>query len=239
MLGWRSSGLSPAPSAGACASVVNGVAANTSSPVKKAQKPSSTAVAYGVTSRSRRRVKRSTRLDHIDSSHTQSRSEPSCEDHTAAALYRPGVVVDECSATVAKLKSERRNASSRIPKASVSTPATANTARRAESPHSRRPGRAPYTPAAMPYTATARARIRQARPTMAIRRLGSGLGGELGRALGDQRVPLADEHGALLADGHDDLAAIAKRVRHGTHVADRNRGGALAVAHAEQDRVAL
>ena len=35
--------------------------------------------------RSWRRVPNSTRLDHSDSSHSQSSSEPSCEDQAAAA----------------------------------------------------------------------------------------------------------------------------------------------------------
>jgi hypothetical protein len=43
MLGWRSSGLSPAPSTGATGSVWNGDAVNTSSPAKNAPRPSSTA----------------------------------------------------------------------------------------------------------------------------------------------------------------------------------------------------
>ncbi len=85
MLGWRSSGLRPTPSCGAAASTPNGEAANTSSPLKKPPKPSSTAVAYGATSRILRRVRNSTRLDHSDSSHSHSSSEPSCEDHAAAA----------------------------------------------------------------------------------------------------------------------------------------------------------
>ena len=85
MLGWRSSGLSPAPSAGGAASVVNGDSRNTSSPQKNAPKPSSTAVAYGATSRSRRRVRNRIALLHSDSSSTHSSSEPSCEDHTAVS----------------------------------------------------------------------------------------------------------------------------------------------------------
>ena len=45
MLGWRSSGLSPAPSATTPAARVNGFSRNTSSVQKKTAKPSSTAVA--------------------------------------------------------------------------------------------------------------------------------------------------------------------------------------------------
>ena len=85
MLGWRSSGLSPEPSAGAAASVVNGDSRNTSRPQKKAPKPSSTAVAYGAISRSLRRVRNRIALLHSASSITQSSSEPSCEDHTAVS----------------------------------------------------------------------------------------------------------------------------------------------------------
>jgi hypothetical protein len=54
--------------------------------MKKAPKPSRIAVAYAATLRIRLRVRNSTRLDHIDKSHAHSNSEPSCEDHTAAAL---------------------------------------------------------------------------------------------------------------------------------------------------------
>ena len=45
MLGWRSSGLSPLPSAGALATVSKGETLATSRAVKKAPKPSRTAVA--------------------------------------------------------------------------------------------------------------------------------------------------------------------------------------------------
>ena len=86
MLGWRSSGLSPAPSAGTLASSPNGVSRKTSSPAKNAARPSRTAVAYGATRRSWRRVANRTRLDHSDSSSSHSSSEPSCDDHAAAAL---------------------------------------------------------------------------------------------------------------------------------------------------------
>ncbi len=86
MLGWRSSGLRPLPSATSIAGAANGVSRNTSSAAKNAAKPSRTAVAYGAIRRSRLRVRNSTRLDHIDNSHSHSISEPSCEDHAAAAL---------------------------------------------------------------------------------------------------------------------------------------------------------
>src|SRR5690242_20318940 len=86
MLGCRSSGSRPEPSGGGIELVANGLAKNTVIAVKKAPKASSTAVAYGAISRTRRRVRNSTRLDHSDSSHTHSNSEPSCEDHAAAAL---------------------------------------------------------------------------------------------------------------------------------------------------------
>src|SRR6476646_8695138 len=83
--GCRSSGLSPLPSAGATPTS-NGDTANTSSAAKNVAKPASTAVATGVTSRIRFLVRNSTAVDHSASSHTQSSSDPSCEDHTAAAL---------------------------------------------------------------------------------------------------------------------------------------------------------
>ncbi len=85
MLGWRSSGLRPTPSAGGAASCANGDSRKTSSPQKKAPKPSSTAVAYGATSRSRCRQAYRTRLLQSESSSTHSSSEPSCEDQTAVS----------------------------------------------------------------------------------------------------------------------------------------------------------
>src|SRR5437763_5448333 len=125
MLGWSSSGSSPAPSVGGFAVVAKGFAKNVASDVKNAANPSSTAVAYGAISLMRLRVRNRIRLDHSDSSHTHSSSEPSCEDHGAASLYRKGVVVDECWATTLKEKSERRKAASRITQATVVTPASA------------------------------------------------------------------------------------------------------------------
>ncbi len=83
--GLRSSGSSPTPLSGAGAVVANGVAKNTSNDVKNVPKPSSTATAYGTTSRRRLRVRKTARLDQIESSQTQSSSEPSCEPHIAAA----------------------------------------------------------------------------------------------------------------------------------------------------------
>ena len=86
MLGCRSSGFRPTPSAGTGPIVwSNGDSRNTSSDAKNAPRPSSTAVAYGATSRSRRRVTNRIRLDHSDSSSSHSSSEPSCDDHTAVA----------------------------------------------------------------------------------------------------------------------------------------------------------
>ena len=85
MLGWRRSGFRPTPSAGAGETCVNGVSRNTSTAAKNAPKPSSTAVAYGAISRSRRRVRKRIRLDQRLRSSSQSSSEPSCEDQTAVA----------------------------------------------------------------------------------------------------------------------------------------------------------
>ena len=86
MLGCSSSGSRPAPSVGGLWVVANGLAQNTVSIEKNAAKPSSTAVAYGAISLTRPRVRNRTRLDHSDSSHTHSSSEPSCEDHAAVSL---------------------------------------------------------------------------------------------------------------------------------------------------------
>src|SRR3569833_1429303 len=87
-----------------------------------------------------------------------------------------------------------------------------------------------------------------ARPTIAISsllsvgagRLAAVLGDELRRALRDQRVLLAGErHSRPLLDRDDDLAALAERVRHAPGVGDGLRGGAVAVTHAEEERVAV
>ena len=86
MLGWRSSGLRPVPSAGAGAEHVERDRANTSRPAKNAREAEQHRRRVRRDSRIRRRVRKSTRLDHSDSSQTHSSSEPSCEDHTAAAL---------------------------------------------------------------------------------------------------------------------------------------------------------
>src|SRR4051794_26384137 len=84
----------------------------------------------------------------------------------------------------------------------------------------------------MPYRATTSAKIRQARPRIGMSGLGAG-GLELGRALRDERVALADEGAALLAHVHDDLAPGAEGVGDGADVAHRHRGRPAAVADAE------
>ena len=86
MLGWSSSGSSPAPCTGGRALVANGFAKNTIREVKNAANASRTAVAYGAISRTRRRVTNRIRLDHSDSRNTHSSRLPSCEDHAAVAL---------------------------------------------------------------------------------------------------------------------------------------------------------
>ncbi len=78
------------------------------------------------------------------------------------------MVVDECPATTLNVKSDRRNADSRITNAIVISPASAYTDRRPESIHSRRPVRAPYSDAPAPYSATSRPMINSARPVSAI-----------------------------------------------------------------------
>src|SRR3954469_13631332 len=79
--------------------------------------------------------------------------------------------------------------------------------------------------------------IRQARPRIAIN-LARVRGLELARALRDQRVPLADEHRALLADVDDDLSALAEGIGDRPDVAHRHRGLARPVADAEEQRAA-
>src|SRR3954471_11175871 len=73
--------------------------------------------------------------------------------------------------------------------------------------------------------------MRQALPGIST----SGLlfGGELRRALGDERVRPADPDVALLAHVDDHLAAGPERIRQRARVADRHRGRARAVAHTE------
>src|SRR3954453_12261720 len=80
--------------------------------------------------------------------------------------------------------------------------------------------------------------IRQARPRIAIN-LARVRGLELARALRDQRVPLADEHRALLADVDDDLAALAEGVGDRPDVAHGHRRVARSVAHTEEQRAAI
>jgi hypothetical protein len=63
----------------------NGDSAITRSPPKNAPKPHSTAVAYGASSRSRRRVRKRITLDQVPSRNSHSSSEPSCEDHIAVS----------------------------------------------------------------------------------------------------------------------------------------------------------
>ena len=85
MLGCRSSGLRPTPSIGATATRSNGGALNSSSAAKNVPSPSSTAVAYGATSRRRPRSRNRQSALQTESSQNHSSSEPSCEDQAAAA----------------------------------------------------------------------------------------------------------------------------------------------------------
>src|SRR4051794_16484476 len=122
----------------------------------------------------------------------------------------------------------------------VSSRASAYTARRPESAHSRRPARAPYSEAPIPYAHATSARIRHARPRMGIEPSGLRLvGRELRRALRDERVVLAHEDAALLPHGDDDLAVLAEGVGHRSGVADGHGRAAGAIAHAEVEDLAL
>src|ERR671916_299709 len=93
----------------------------------------------------------------------------------------------------------------------------------------------------MPYSAIARAMIRQALPTVSIAdslSLLLLLGGELRRALGDQRIVLADEGVTLAANVDDHLAALAEGIGNRPVVGDRHGLAARTILHAERVRVA-
>src|SRR5262245_66355679 len=81
------------------------------------------------------------------------------------------------------------------------------------------------------------------RPAVRSRRWSAGLprGGrrELGRALGDQAVPLADEGPVLELAGDDHLAAVPEGVRHGPRVAHRDRVGSVAIGDPEVELIAV
>src|SRR3954452_25286830 len=76
------------------------------------------------------------------------------------------------------------------------------------------------------------ARTMQPEPRLSTRS-GLLLGGELRGALRHQRVVLADERRALLADVDDDLAAVAEWVGQRPLVRDGDGDAPLAVAHPE------
>src|SRR4051794_24780772 len=86
--------------------------------------------------------------------------------------------------------------------------------------------------------AVSRPTARHALPTWAIKPpLGlarARLRLELRRALGHQRVAFADKGPALQLPGHEDLAALAKRVRYDPRV-DHRDGGPLAAAIADRE----
>src|SRR3954453_8825723 len=108
-------------------------------------------------------------------------------------------------------------------------------ARRPEVTHSRRPVRAPRIEAPTAYRAVSSAIARQAEPTSAT---SAGLlFRELGRALGHERVALADEGAPLQLPRDDHLSTFRERVRHGTRVTDWHRLGAVPIADAEAELV--
>src|SRR3954466_14174924 len=98
--------------------------------------------------------------------------------------------------------------------------------------------RSPAPPGSAPTTA--KTAVRKARPRAALPRL-AGIGRrELRRALGHQRVGLADEGAALEPPGEDDLPPAAEGVGDDAAVGDRQAlAGAVAVDHAEAEVVAL
>src|SRR5579863_4611193 len=120
------------------------------------------------------------------------------------------------------------NATSRITTATVTIAASAYTERRPESTQSRRPLRAPYSEAPIPYSVTANASASATRPANAIRAPSSSRRGVrrrhvLRRALGDHRVRLGDERAAAQRPGDDQLAPGAERGWHRPRVVDRDR----------------
>src|SRR5215207_3745466 len=81
--------------------------------------------------------------------------------------------------------------------------------------------------------------MRQALPAISTGPPPSGpvlLGGELRRALRDQRALLAHEAGALPPHADDDLATLAERVGQRSVIGDGHGALARAVAHAEVRR---
>src|SRR5215208_1227893 len=94
----------------------------------------------------------------------------------------------------------------------------------------------------MPYRHVARTRIRQALPAISTGAPSSRLvrlGGELRRALRDQRSLLADEGVALAAHAHDHLAPLPERIGKRPLVGDGHGPLAGAVANPEVRRRAL
>src|SRR4051812_42802039 len=94
----------------------------------------------------------------------------------------------------------------------------------------------------MPYKQGTRARIRQALPAISTGAPRSGLallGGELRRALRDQRALLPHEAVALPAHAHDHLAPLPERIRQRALVGDGHGALAGAVAYPEVGRGAL
>src|SRR3954470_18126866 len=166
--GWRRSGCRPLPSSAGGSTARTGLARNTIRPRKKPAHTSSDAVAHGASVGARRRADAIARLDHPDSSHTHSSSEPSCEDHSAVSLYNVGVVVLECDATTWNEKSDRAKASSTTTITEDRTANSANRDRRPATTQSGRARRAPYTLAAMPNAVRPSARNRHARAKTSI-----------------------------------------------------------------------
>ena len=143
-----------------------------------------------------------------------------------------GVVVDECSATTAKLKSARTNAELEDRERDASARPPGRTPPGGRTPPTRCAARAAMERHADPVGLRSRGRRRAGSgPSVAITSVLPG--GELRRALGDQRVGLADEAGAPPAHGDDHLAPVAEGIGHRARVADRHRSRARAVAHAE------
>src|SRR3954447_20207295 len=82
--------------------------------------------------------------------------------------------------------------------------------------------RAPYREAPAAYSAATSATTRQAEPTPLTSRAAVLRLGELGRALGDERVPLGHEGPVPELALDDHLAPLPEGIRHHARVGDRD-----------------
>ena len=216
--------------------------------MKNAAKPSSTAVAYGAISRTRRRVRNRIRLDHSDSRNTHSSSEPSCEDHAAVGLVerrrgRRGVPGDDVEGEVRAQERrledrerDRHQPGERVHGAAAGVDPLAPAVRRpvergARSRRARRAGRgsavrdrpAPSQPAPATISTTS---------SQPGTWMGTWWSASSARRRSSGRVPCSSTVTSTPRPGRE-------RIGDDPGVAHRDRDLQLRVAHAEQQRVAL